>query len=77
MSTRKPDHEIRLGLIEAAIWRNQGKHGDRYVTTFARLFKDGTEWRESTRFDRDDLLVLAKVADLANSFIFESQQQDS
>jgi len=65
-----PAHEVRFGLIKAAIWRNRTKAGDRFTVSFARLYRDGDVWRESTRFGRDDLLCLAKAADAAHSWIF-------
>lgn len=71
---KPPAHEIRIGLIKATIWGNSNKHGVNYVVTFARLFKNGNEWKESTRFGRDDLLPMAKIADLAHSWIVAKQQ---
>ncbi len=43
--------------------------------TFERLYRNGDEWKVSRSFGRDDLLVLAKVADLAYSRILELQEQ--
>ena len=73
MSTtkNKPVDEVRLGTIKAAIWRNDGEKGARYSVTFERLYKDGSEWKTSSSFGRDELLLLAKVADRAHSRIFE------
>jgi hypothetical protein len=42
----------------------------------SRSYKDGDEWKSSSSFGRDELLTLAKVADLANSWI-HSQSQPS
>ena len=67
---KRPVHEVRFGLIKAAVWENQTKVGARYSVTFCRLFKNGDVWKESTRFGRDDLPLVAKVADLAHSWIF-------
>ena len=39
--------------------------------TLSRLYKDGDDWKDSTSFGRDDLPLLAKVADLAHTWIFE------
>ena len=71
-----PTHEIRLGLIKVSIWRNQTKAGERYSVVPVRLFKDGDKWRESTRFGRDDLLLLAKACDLAHTWIHEQGHGD-
>jgi len=70
----KPVHEVRIGSIKAAIWKNDTDAGVRYNVTFARLYKDGDEWRSTDSFGRDDLLLLGKVADLTHSWIFEQSQ---
>lgn len=41
--------------------------------TVIRLYKNGHEWKESTRFYRDDLLVVAKLLDQAHSWILGKQ----
>lgn len=71
MAKQKPFHEIRLGKIKAAIWANSGEHGTRHNVTFERLYKQGEAWRQSDSFGRDDLPVLAKVADMVHTWIFE------
>jgi len=71
MTTQRPVHEIRLGHIKAAIWSNETTAGPRHNVTFARLYKDGDEWKSTAAFGRDDLLVVAKVADLAHTWICE------
>lgn len=70
MTTTKPVHEVRLGRIRAAIWANVAEGVVRHNVTFSRLYKDGEEWKDSTSFGRDDLQLLAKVADLAHSWIY-------
>lgn len=66
----RPVQEIRLGAIKAAIWRNETETGGvRYNTTFERLYRDGDSWKSSPTFGRDDLLILAKVADQAHTWI--------
>ena len=72
----KPAHEVRLGAIKAAIWKNDTQSGVRYNVTFSRLYKDGDEWKSTESFGRDDLLVLAKVADQAHSWIFAQGQEE-
>jgi hypothetical protein len=37
--------------------------------TFERLYREGEQWRSTTSFGRDDLLLLGKVADLAHTWI--------
>ncbi|MDE0166750.1 MAG: hypothetical protein OXL36_16765 [Bryobacterales bacterium] len=69
----KPVAEVRVGRVKAAIWPNQTESGAvRHNVTFARIYKDANgEWKSTSSFGRDDLLVVAKVADLAHTKIFE------
>src|SRR5882672_6030045 len=76
MPKEKPVHEVRLGAIKAAIWKNDTPNGVRYNVTFVRLYRDNVEWKTTESFGRDDLLVLAKVADCAHSWIHEQRQED-
>jgi hypothetical protein len=75
--TPKPIHTIRLGTVQAAIWSNAGQHGPFYNVTFERRYRDAKEeWQSSASFGRDDLLLLAKIADEAHSFIFNRQASE-
>lgn len=77
MANQKPSHVIRLGKIKAAIWANPGEHSTRHNVTFERLYMHNNEWHQSESFGRDDLPVLAKVADMAHTWIFEhAAEQD-
>ncbi len=71
----KPVHEIRLGRIKAAIWENETQNGTMYNVTLSRLWRDGKQWKDSGSFGRDDLPLVAKVADRVHSWIF-AQNQD-
>ena len=66
---QKPIQEIRLGSIKAAVWKNETDKGVFYNATFTRLYKDGDHWKSSDSFGRDDLLLVAKVADRVHSWI--------
>lgn len=76
-SKAKPVHEIRLGAVKAALWKNDTDSGIRFNVTLSRLYKDGDDWKNTDSFGRDDLLLVAKVADLAHTWICEQQAQDS
>jgi hypothetical protein len=72
-SANRPVHTIRYGPVHAAIWRNVVDSGNSsrplYNVTFSRSYKDGQTWKDSGSFGLDDLLVLAKAANEAHSFI--------
>lgn len=74
----RPVHEVRIGAIKAAIWKNETNNGGaRYNVTLSRIYKDkdDDQWKSTDSFGRDDLLVLAKVADQAHSWIHNLGQE--
>lgn len=71
----RPAHEIRLGRIKAVIWGNEIDNGGfRHNVQLRRIYKDGEDWKQSDSFGRDDLPLVAKVADLAHTWIHERLQ---
>ena len=73
----KPIHEVRLGAIKAAVWKNETETGARFNVTFSRIYKDGDTWKSTDSFGRDDLLVVGKVADQAHTWIHQQEQQEA
>lgn len=71
MAKNKPVHQIRYGLVKASVWRNEtNNNGVRHNVTVVRLFKDGDDWKESSSFGRDDLLLVAKALNEAHTWIY-------
>jgi hypothetical protein len=68
----QPVHEVRLGSVKAAIWKNQTENGTRFNVTVGRIYKDGEQWKSTDSFGRDDLLLLGKVIDQAHTWIFDN-----
>jgi hypothetical protein len=68
-----------LRNVRAAIWANDTEGGVRYNTTVSRIYKDprDDQWKNSDSFGRDDLLLLAKVLDIAHTWISEQTQNES
>lgn len=77
MANQKPVHEIRLGKVKAAIWRNETDAGPRYSVTIVRLYKNDQEdrWESSSSFGRDELPLVSKVADQVHSWIFQQAER--
>jgi hypothetical protein len=75
---RRPVQEYRLGRVKAVIWLNETQLGSRHSVQFFRLYKpEGAEhWQNTTSFNRDDLPLVAKLADLAMMFIYGSLQNE-
>ena len=76
MANPKPVAEVRIGRVKAAIWPNETEGRTRHNVTFSRLYRDGEKWKRTQSFGRNDLLVLAKVADQAHSRLFELPQEE-
>ena len=81
-TTNRPVQTIRYGSVRAAIWRNIVDNGNAsrplYCVTFSRSYKDGENaWKESASFGADDLLLLAKAADEAHTWITRRRSIDA
>ena len=60
----KPALEIRRGLIKVRVWQRRSKNnGVRYSLTVVRLFRNGDQWKESTRLGRDDIPLVRLLLD--------------
>lgn len=66
----KPVKEFRSGSIKAVVWLNSTDNGEWYSINISRSYKksDGT-WSETNQFNKDDLLVVSKLAEFAYTFI--------
>ena len=74
---KPPIHEVRLGRIKARIWENEHpQNGKWYSVVLYRIFKEGDKLRSAQSFGVDDLLLVAKVCDMAHTWIAD-QQPDS
>ena len=71
-----PADKVRVGLITASIWENQTDKGKFHNVTFERRYKDGDQWKSSHSYNADDLLALAKAADLAHTQIVEARNAE-
>lgn len=74
-SRNKPVHRVKMGLVEAAIWENRSQDGVWHSVRFQRAYKDAETWKSTDSFGRDDLLLLAKAADHAHTWIQEQRQK--
>ena len=68
-------HEIRRGLIKARIWQRKSKNGVRYSLSVMRLYRNGDQWKESTRLGRDDLPLVRLVLDEAYTWLLSSHKE--
>ena len=77
MANQKPTATVRIGTVKAAIWENKAGKRTRYNGTFSKSYRDAEgQWKTTHSYGRNDLLVLAKVADEAHSRIVELEQAE-
>ena len=75
---KQPVHRIRKFRIEAAIWQHQSENGTWYNVTLSRSYEAANdEWKSADSFSVNDLLLVAKVADEARSWIMQKQQEEA
>jgi len=68
-TTNPPVHAVRYGAIKATIWKNQTSNGPMYNVTLTRSYKDGDQWKDSSSFGYDDLLVVGKALNDCHTWI--------
>ena len=74
----KPAYKIRMGVLQVTIWRNHSEKGNWYSVIPARSYKQGDDaWKETDSLGADDLLTMAKLLDLAHTWIMHQQQADA
>jgi len=73
-----PAHKIRRGVLQVTIWRNTSDKGTFYSATPSRGYKQGDDtWKETDSLNQDDLLPMAKLLDLADTWIMHAKQADA
>ena len=72
-NNKDPINTVRIGNVRAAIWLNEGKNGPWYNVTVARLYQDGSEFRDSNSYSVAELLAAAKAADMAHTWCIENK----
>jgi hypothetical protein len=72
-----PAHKLRIGALQATIWRNAGDKGNWYSVKLSRGYKVDEGWRETDNLGFDDLLASAKLLDLAHTWVMHQQVADA
>ena len=70
----EPAHVLRFGLMKCEIVRRESSSGVFFNVKLVRMFRNGDQWKESNLFGRDDLLLAAKLLDMAHTWIFAHGQ---
>ncbi|MEM0983975.1 MAG: hypothetical protein AAGI17_08505 [Planctomycetota bacterium] len=73
----QPIARVKLGAIQAAIWKNVSEKGTHYNATIERGYRDANGNPKSTgSFGTNDLLLAIKVMDLAHTRMMELHRED-
>ena len=72
-----PAHKIRIGSLQATIWRNLAERGNWYSVKLTRGFKTEEGWRETENLGFEDLLPAAKLLDMSHTWILHQLASDS
>ena len=73
----QPAHKIRRGVLQVTIWRHTGDNGNWYSVVPSRGYKQGDDsWKETDSLTADDLLPMAKLLDLADTWIMHQRLAD-
>ena len=71
-----PAHKLRIGALQATIWRNPGDKGNWYSVKLTRGYKVDEGWRETDNLGHDDLLPAAKLLDQAHTWVQQQLEAD-
>jgi hypothetical protein len=71
-----PAHKLRIGALQATIWRNSGDNNTWYSVKLTRGYKVDEGWRETDNLGFDDLLAAAKLLDSAHTWITHQLEAD-
>lgn len=64
--SNQPAHKVRIGLVTATVWENDGHHS----VEVERSYKNGdNDWRSTGSFFHSDLLNVAKCIERAEIWI--------
>lgn len=74
-----PIKRIAVGNgVRASIWKNESNdNGPWFTVSISRTYKTGDEFKEATTFRRDDLLFVAKAAELAFTWCLNQQNKSA
>ena len=73
----KPVKQFKLGRTVAAVWEHEHEGRTFFNVSFSQVFKqsDDAPWRRGHSFGRDELPLVAKVADQAHTWMYEEEQR--
>jgi hypothetical protein len=76
-NSQKPIDKLSIFPLSCALWRNARENRVFFNATFEKSFKDESgKWSTTASFAAGDLLVLAKLCDMAHTRIIELRAKE-
>ena len=72
-TNNRPAFTTRRGRLTLTVWANETEQGTRFSSEISRTWKDGEEYRTTTRLDERDLLSASRLAQLADDWVAEQR----
>lgn len=72
-----PAHKLRIGSLQATIWRNLAERGNWYSVKLTRGYKTDDGWRETDNLGYEDCMPAAKLLDMAHTWIMHQLAADA
>lgn len=69
MANNKAFHVIDQGRVKATIWHEKRRGVTRFNVAFTRVPKSEERWWDTTNFQQDDMLALARLAEDVHAWI--------
>ena len=64
-------------MIKAKIRSKLTKTGTHFSVSVVRVYRNGDQWKESTRYGRDDIPIIRLVLDEAFGWIYLQQEAEA
>lgn len=73
----EPAHKVKIGYVEATVWRNEGDTGVWFNITVRRSWKDDEgEWHESNSYGTRESCQLAQAVQMANAWAVQAEMDE-
>lgn len=76
-SKAQPAHRVKIGYVEATVWRNEGDTGVWFNITVRRSWKnDQDEWQESNSYGTREACQLVQAVQMANAWAVQAEMDE-
>ena len=69
MANHKAFHVIDHGRVKATVWHEKRRGVVRFNVAFTRVPKNDERWWDTTNFQQDDMLAIARLAEDVHAWI--------